>query len=116
MKKGFTLVEVAVVMAIIAVLSLLIIGAITLVRNASAETRHRANATSVQISYEWAYSRERSYPHTSGNESFNAPGIGDSITPSPECDGKDIVISGLSRSVDGGGCVLFLDQMALLYM
>jgi prepilin-type N-terminal cleavage/methylation domain-containing protein len=63
--KGFTLVEIMVVMAIIAVLSVLIIGGITLTRKTAIETRHRANAKIVQMILErYASLNKNKYPTT----------------------------------------------------
>lgn len=60
--KGFTLIELVVVMAIIAVLAMLIIGAIVVARNTAKETANRTNAKAIQAAMEAAYSRTRSYP------------------------------------------------------
>lgn len=60
-KKGFTLIELVVVMAIIAVLAVLIIGAIIVARNTAKETTHRANAKSIQTGIEALYARQKNY-------------------------------------------------------
>jgi len=67
--KGFTLIELVVVMAIIAVLALLIIGAITVARNTATETTHRSNLHSVQAALEAYYASNRAYP-AAGTYSF----------------------------------------------
>lgn len=51
-KKGFTLIELVVVMAIIAVLSLLIIAAIQAARSASVESQNRGNARTIEVALE----------------------------------------------------------------
>jgi len=68
-KKGFTLIELVVVMAIIAILALLVIGAIIVARNAAKETANRTNAKTIQTAFEATYARTRTYPSLSG--SFN---------------------------------------------
>lgn len=60
--KGFTLIELVVVMAIIAVLAMLIVGAIVVARNTAIETANRTNAKAIQAAMESAYSRTRTYP------------------------------------------------------
>lgn len=62
-KSGFTLIEVIVVMAIIAVLAALIVGAVTLARNTAKETIHRGNAKTLQAGAEAHYSKHRYYPY-----------------------------------------------------
>ena len=59
--KGFTLIELMVVMAIIAVLATIIIGAITVARNTTKETTNRSNATILRTGLEQYYSRYRAY-------------------------------------------------------
>ncbi len=60
-KKGFTLIEIMVVIAIIAVLSVMIFGAINAARRSAAETQHRSNATTLQTLLESHYTRYRVY-------------------------------------------------------
>jgi prepilin-type N-terminal cleavage/methylation domain-containing protein len=60
-KKGFTLVEIMVVMAIIAVLATLILGAIQLARTTATETAHRTNAKTIQTALEANYAKYRAY-------------------------------------------------------
>lgn len=76
--KGFTLIEVVVVMAIIAVLALLVIGAITVARNTAKETTHKSNAKTLQVGLEAYYAKNKSYPTTSG--SFNGTATIVSVT------------------------------------
>ena len=66
-KQGFTLIEVVVVMAIIAVLATLVIGAIMVARNTQKETVHRSNARAIQTGLEAYYAKQRSYPTTAGS-------------------------------------------------
>lgn len=61
-KKAFTLIELVVVMALIAILATLIIAAIVAARNAAADTQRRSNAHSVQTGLEAFYARQKSYP------------------------------------------------------
>ena len=65
-KKGFTLIELMVVMAIIAVLAVLILGAVQLARNTSTETIHRSNAKGVQTALEANYAKNKRYCGTFG--------------------------------------------------
>jgi type IV pilus assembly protein PilA len=60
-KKGFTLIELVVVMAIIAVLAVIIIGAIVVARNTATETTNRANANILRTALESYYSRYKVY-------------------------------------------------------
>lgn len=65
-KKGFTLIELVVVMAIIAVLALMIVGAIIVARNMQMETKHRNNGKALQVGMEaWYASHNGQYPSTS---------------------------------------------------
>jgi prepilin-type N-terminal cleavage/methylation domain-containing protein len=60
-RKAFTLIELMVVMAIIAVLSTLIIGAISVARKTSKETTNRGNARSLETALEAFYAKNKSY-------------------------------------------------------
>lgn len=60
-KQGFTLIELMVVMAIIAVLATLVIGAVQLARRTATETTHRANAKTIQTALEGRYAKYRRY-------------------------------------------------------
>jgi prepilin-type N-terminal cleavage/methylation domain-containing protein len=71
-KKAFTLIELVVVMAIIAILSVLIIGAITVARRAAVETSNRGTAKTIQTGLEAYYAKNKVYPGTSGTITFNA--------------------------------------------
>ncbi|MDD3481156.1 MAG: type II secretion system protein [Patescibacteria group bacterium] len=61
-KKGFTLIELVVVMAIIAILALMIVGAIILARRASIETNNLNNAKTIQVALEKEYAKDGDYP------------------------------------------------------
>lgn len=69
--KGFTLIELMVVMALMAVLATLIIGAITLARRTATETTNRANAKIIQTGLESYYATNKQYP-AEGTSSFEA--------------------------------------------
>lgn len=73
--KGFTLVELLVVMALIAVLAVLILGAIQLARNTATETTHRSNAKVVQAALEAQFAKYKRYcaPSTTAGE-ITCPG------------------------------------------
>lgn len=103
-RKGFTLIEIVVVMAIIAVLAVLVVGAITVARNTAKETAHRGNAKTIQSGMEAYYSRNKQYPPATeggnglfGSESisFEMVAVNDpdylnvTLSPTPECDGPD---------------------------
>ena len=60
-KKGFTLIELVVVMAIIAILAVVLIGAILAARNTATNTTNKANANSLRIGLEAHYSRYGAY-------------------------------------------------------
>lgn len=60
-KKGFTLIELVVVMAIIAVLALLVVGAIIAARRTATATTNRGNAKTIQTAAEALYAKNKSY-------------------------------------------------------
>ena len=61
-KKGFTLIELMVVMAIIAVLAVLIIGAISIARQTATDTQRRGLVKEIQVALESEYAKNNSYP------------------------------------------------------
>lgn len=79
-KKGYTLIEIMVVMAIIAVLSTLILGAVRLARNTASETTNRSNAKTIQTALEALYARERVY--CGGSTGVTCSTVGGSDTQS----------------------------------
>ena len=79
-KQGFTLIELMVVMAIIAVLATLIIGAVTVARNTSKETVHRGNARTLQAGLEAYFAKNRQYPASTGTVAFSAAATSTSVT------------------------------------
>lgn len=70
--KGFTLIELMVVMAIIAVLAVMIIGAITIARATAKETIHRSNAKTLQVGLESYFASNRTYPTIAAGTTFEA--------------------------------------------
>lgn len=60
--RGFTLIELVVVMAIIAILAVLIIGAISIARQQSDITRLKSDAHSIQTALEGYYADHRNFP------------------------------------------------------
>ena len=73
-RKGFTLIELVVVMAIIAVLALLVVGAIMVARRASIRTANTSNAQTLQTGFEAYYGKNRTYAVTGfvAGETFTA--------------------------------------------
>jgi prepilin-type N-terminal cleavage/methylation domain-containing protein len=73
-KKGFTLIELVVVMAIIAILALLVVGAIVVARNTAKRTSNNSNATTLQTALEAQYAKKQTYvyPGYVAGEDFNA--------------------------------------------
>lgn len=70
-KKGFTLIELMIVMAIIAVLSTLIIGAVTIARRSARDTQRRANMKNIQVALEAKFASTKSYPAATYNTIAN---------------------------------------------
>lgn len=68
-KKGFTLIELVVVMALIAILAALGVGAIIVARNTAKETTHKSNAKTIQTGLEAFFAKNGTYP-TAGTYSF----------------------------------------------
>ena len=104
MKKknlGFTLVELMVVMAIIAVLATLIIGAVSIARKSSVATVNRGNAKSLQIALEACYAATRAYPSTITADSTFAAGAAFILAATAVCPGATLTLS--SGSCAGGG-------------
>ncbi len=64
--KGFTLIELVVVMAIIAVLAVLVIGAITIARQTAMETADRSNVRTLQTCLEADYTKFKAYCGATG--------------------------------------------------
>ncbi len=61
-KKGFTLIEIVVVMAIIAVLAVLVVGAIMIARSQSRDTKYTADAKTIRDILESYYADHQRYP------------------------------------------------------
>ena len=60
--KGFTLIELVVVMAIIAFLMLILIGGIIVARTASRTAANRTNGNSIRLALEAYYAKNQTYP------------------------------------------------------
>ncbi len=104
-KKGFTLIELVVVMAIIAVLSVLIIGAITIARRSSVETANRGTAKTIQTGLESYYAKNKAYPATSGTVTFDAlVGTGGALNGMVTLQGQQCTSA---TTYDGGGNVVY---------
>lgn len=82
-KKGFTLIELVVVMALIAILSLIVVAAIQAARRAATETQRRGNIQAIEVALEARFAKCQSYtatttacttatPTTSGTAAFQA--------------------------------------------
>ena len=114
LKKGFTLIELVVVMAIIAVLAALVVGAIIVARNTSLETANRTNGKTLQTGFEAVYASTRAYgtpasattvtfQTAAGSTIANVSGAGMTTGVVINCAGKTIG----TQAVDGGGYVTY---------
>lgn len=102
-RKGFTLIELVVVMALIAVLSLMVIGAVIAARRMTTETKHRNNGKAIQVGMEKYYASNRYYPKGLTNVTFKSLETTLGITlDSTASDGPDCTTGG---PADGGGKV-----------
>ncbi len=114
-KKGFTLIELVVVMAIIAVLSVLIIGAITVARRMSVETANRGTAKSVQTGLEAYYGKNKVYPASSGSVTFDAiVATGGSLNGTVTLQGAQC--TGVATTWKGGGYVEYTSTGYILHI
>lgn len=111
--KGFTLIEIVVVMAIIAVLAVLIIGAITIARRSSTEAANRSNARTLQACLEGFYAKNKKYCTTTN--ACGAKSVSTGITNvSNATDGVTCTASsGTTNKVsnEGGGRVTALTDI-----
>ncbi len=64
-EDGFTLIELVVVMAIIAVLATLVVGAIKVARDIQTDTQRRSDVKNIRAGFEAWYAHNKSYPDTS---------------------------------------------------
>lgn len=101
-RKGFTLIELVVVMAIIAVLAMLVVGAIIVARNTAKETANRTNAKAIEAGMEAAYSRTRSYPSFTTAVSLTSAATNAALT-GVALDTKSACTSG---TYSGGGTII----------
>lgn len=87
--KGFTLIELVVVMAIMALLALLIIGAVIVARRMVDETKHRNNGRAIQVGMEKYYASNKAYP-TMANVTFDSARstLGITLDATSECTGS----------------------------
>lgn len=102
-KKGFTLIELVVVMAIIAVLALLVVGAIIVARNTSIRTANQSNMKTLQTGLEAQYAKDQDY--TAGG----TVGSGDSFEAAATAVGVDLG-NGSCDDTNGGGEVTTISQ------
>ena len=87
-KKGFTLIELVVVMALIAILAALGVGAIIVARNTAKETTHKSNAKTIQTGLEAYFAKNGNYPATTGTVSFTTAATSANnvtLALTPEC-------------------------------
>jgi prepilin-type N-terminal cleavage/methylation domain-containing protein len=105
-RKGFTLIELVVVMAIIAILALIVVGAIILARRTSIETTNRGNAKTIQTALEAYYARTRTYPDTGGTVSFESFATNTGIWADIEAPKIQNTCGGAGSSVENGGTIV----------
>jgi prepilin-type N-terminal cleavage/methylation domain-containing protein len=103
-KKAFTLIELMVVIAIIAVLTTLIIGAVTAARHATTESANRSNADTLRTSLEAYYSRYRVYCGATGAGNPCTVGTCESVRAALSATPPNIPTSFSGSASAGGGC------------
>jgi prepilin-type N-terminal cleavage/methylation domain-containing protein len=114
-RKGFTLIELVVVMAIIAILSVLVIGAITVARRTSTETANRGTAKSIQTGLEAYYAKNKQYPATTGTVTFDAiVATGGALNGMVTTQGAQC--TGVATTWKGGGYVAYSATGYTLYI
>lgn len=99
-KRGFTLIEVVIVMAIIAVLAALVVGAITIARKTATETTNRNNAKTLNTCLEAYYARFKAYCDDGKNN------VCHDLTEEPEFDGLSLNTIAEEINADGIPCTL----------
>jgi prepilin-type N-terminal cleavage/methylation domain-containing protein len=114
-QKGFTLIELVVVMAIIAILMVVLIGAILAARNAATNTTNKANANSIRIGLEAHYSKYGEYCGSKGGITCPAAGTGFTAlaTSLNSKLGTDAVKLGTTSSTNGGGTATAIGSAAV---
>ena len=70
--KGFTLIELVVVMALIAVLAALGVGAIIVARNTAKDTTNKSNARALRVGFEAFFAKNGQYPTAASGATFDA--------------------------------------------
>lgn len=103
-KKAFTLIELMVVIAIIAVLTTLIIGAVTAARHATTESANRSNADTLRTALEAYYSRYRQYCGATGGGNPCTVGTCDAVRTALTASPPNIPANFSTSSSAGGGC------------
>lgn len=102
-EKGFTLIEIVVVMAIIAVLASLIVGAINVARHTATETANRSNARTIRSCLESYFAKFRAYCESGGSVSCSNQGFS---TIASAMNNSGITCNlGTTSSLYGGGNV-----------
>ena len=98
-RKGFTLIELVVVMAIIAILALMVIGAILVARASASRTQNINNANAIRAGIEADFAKHPNTGYTARAGSFQAVAAGLGITLGSS------VCNAAASANEGGGTV-----------